>query len=110
MCNEDYLPCNYVKIIDEFTAAWNSLSLKYSISTTPKIHIIIDHLIDYFDSSEMTLRKTSDELIENMHQFMHKRLMKGYWVKDVENPSHGLLLFRAVKHINCYNLRIINKT
>ena len=31
---------------------------------------------------------------------------KGYWVKDAENPSHGSKLLRAVKHINCYNLRI----
>ena len=106
LCNENNLPHNYVKILDNFTESWNNLSEKYSISTSPKLHIINDHLIDYFDLTEMTLRKTSDELIENMHQFMHKRLSKGYWVKNTENPSHGSKLLRAVKHINCYNLRI----
>ena len=33
-------------------------------------------------------------------------LRKGYWVKDTENPSHGVRLLHAVKHIKYYNLRM----
>ena len=98
-----------LEILDKFTESWNNLSAKYSISTSPKLHIINYCLIDYFDLTEMPLRKISDELIENMHQFMHKRLRKGYWVQDTDNSSHGWKLLHAVKHINCYNLRIKKK-
>ena len=69
--------------------------------TTP---IKTDHLVDYFDLTEITLHKTSDELIENMNQLMHKHLRKGYWEKDTDNPSYDFKLLFAVKHIDCYNL------
>ena len=32
------------------------------MSTTPKIHIILDHLYSYFDDNKITLKTTSDEL------------------------------------------------
>ena len=66
----------------------------------PKIHIIIDHLKDYFNLTNLTLIKTTDEVVE----VMYKRLCKGYWVKDIANPNHGMLLLKCVLHINCYNL------
>ena len=59
----------------------------------------------------MSLVKTADELIENMHQFVHKRMLRsGYMVKDVLNPMHGRNLFRAVLHINAYNVIFDNES
>ena len=44
------------------------------------------------------------------HQYVEKRFMRsGYKVKDVTNPSHAKQLERGVKHVNCYNLRLIRK-
>ena len=106
MCNESNLPCNYEKKLDDFAKAWFRLQKRYNISTTPKVHIILDHLEDYFDMSELSLRKTTEEVVEQMHQYVHKRLSKGYWVKDVLNPNHGILLLKGVNHINCYNLSV----
>ena len=106
LCNEENLPYNYEKKIDDFARACFKLKVKFHISTTPKIHILIDHLSDYFDLTNMSLRKITEEVVEQMHQYVHKRLNKGYWVKDINNPNHGILLLRAVNHINCYNLSI----
>ena len=105
MCNEQTLPHDYDKKINNFTLSWFNLRQKIKISTTPKIHILLHHLRDYFNITHLSLRKTTDEVIEVMHQFMHKRLSKGYWVKDISNPNHGKLLLKCVKHVNCYNLR-----
>ena len=44
------------------------------------------------------------------HQYVEKRIMRsGYKVKDLKNPNHGKKLEMALKHVNCYNLRIIKK-
>lgn len=107
MCNEEVLSNSYHKVIDKFRTAWFALTDEYSVSTTPKVHILLDHLEDYFDVSEVTLLKTSDELCEHMHSYLHKRLIKSFYVvKDVSNPSHGPQLFRAVRHLNSFNLCI----
>ena len=107
MCNQQLLPHNYQEVIDRFKSAWFALMDEYMISTTPKIHILIDHLEDYFDLTNVTLLKVSDELCENMHQYLAKRLAKSmYFVKDVSNPNHGARLFRAIRHLNSYNICI----
>jgi hypothetical protein len=68
---------------------------------------LLHHLEDYFDLTDTTLIKTTDELCENMHQFLNRMLLRSvYYVKDVSNRSHGLRLFRAVKHLNSYNIYI----
>ena len=109
LCSHKVLPANYSKVIDEFSRDWFKLTEDFTISTIPKIHIIIDHLCDYFDITNLSIAKTSDEVVENFHQYMHRRMMKGYWVKDFSNIQHGKKLFRCVRHINSYSLSIKNK-
>ena len=110
MCNQELLSHDYQRVINEFRSTWYRLTDEYDISTTPKVHILLDHLEDYFDITNMTLRKVSDELCENMHQFLNRRLVRSmYHVKDVTNPNHGPRLFRAVMHLNSYNLCLENK-
>ena len=108
VCNSEILPCSYTKVIDEFTSAWFKLKKKYFISTPPKIHILIHHLEDYFDETQLSLLKTTDEVVESFHQVLFKRMLKGYSVKDIFNPNHGTRLLRLINRINSYNLRIIN--
>ena len=53
-----------------------------------KIHILLDHLEDFFDDTERTLKDTSDELIEHMHSYQNKGVVRGmYVVEDMNNPS-----------------------
>ena len=73
---------------------------KNGVSTTPKIHIILDHLCDYFDDMDITLKSVTDELTGNMHQFTEKRIAtSGYKVKDITNVSNGRKLRRTIRHM-----------
>ena len=97
-------------MINKFSNKWFILADKYKLPTTPKVHIILDHLKEYFDTTNLSLVKTSDQLIENMHQYVHKVMSRSnYYVKHVENPNHGKYLYQAVKHINSMNISIRNK-
>ena len=62
LCNSEYLPANFQKVIDKFSETWYALVDFCGISTPPKVHIILDHLCDYFEDAEMTLIKVTDEL------------------------------------------------
>ena len=103
-CNANNLPHNYPEILDKFASAWYKLKEKFEITTTPKMHIILDHLEDYFNETDMTLLKTTDEIVEGFHQIVNKQIKKGYYVKDFTNPLHGERLFNLICHINTYNL------
>ena len=110
MISKEVLPNDYKAVINHFANKWFILSDKFQLSTSPKIHIIIDHLQEYFDATGLSLVKTSDQLIENMHQFVHKMMSRSnYYIKHVENPCHGQLLFKAVQHLNCMNIYVQNK-
>ena len=69
------------------------------------VHILLDHLEDYFDLSNVTLIKTTDELGKNIYHYFNRRLMKSvYYLKEIANPNHGKRLLRAIRHLNTYNL------
>ena len=111
LCYKEELPSNYKEVINQLKSAYNVLVVKFGVTINNKMHIIFDHLEDYFDHTKLSLVKTADELIENMHQFVHKRLLRsGYKVKDLLNPNHGLNLYRAILHINAYNVVFDNES
>ena len=100
------LPHNYCEIIDNFSKSWFNLSVKLNLSTTPKVHILTEHLCDYFDDSSLTLIKVTDEIVESSHQLFNKTISKGYKIKSLSSTTHGVLLHNAVRRYNTYNLRI----
>ena len=61
VCSHQVLPGNYCKVIDEFSVEWYKLTDQFNISTTPKIHIILSDLCDYFDKTQLSFAKTSDD-------------------------------------------------
>ena len=105
-CNSQVLPHNYCEIIDNFSRSWFNLSVKFNLSTTPKVHILTEHLCDYFDDSSLTLIKVTDEIVESSHQLFNKTISKGYKIKSLSSTTHGVLLHNAVRRYNTYNLRI----
>ena len=87
--NQQTLPHDYPEVLDTFRHSWYKLKLTFQISTTPKMHIILDPLEDYFNDTGLTLIKVTDEMVESCHQYLHKRLLNSYnLTKDVNNPSH----------------------
>ena len=111
LCYKEVLPENYTEVIHELKCAYEILVIKFNVSVSNKFHIIFHHLKDYFDKTGLSLVNTSDELIENMHQYVEKRMVKsGYKVKDILNPLHGKNLLRCILHINAYNIVFDNES
>ena len=55
------------------------------------IHILLDHLEDFFDDMERTLKDTSDE---HLHPYLNKHFVHSiYLVKHINNPSQGSKLY-----------------
>ena len=109
MVSQETPPTNYSHVISHFANSWYSLSDKFNLSTSPKCHIILDHLQEYFKETGLSLVKTSDQLIENMHQYLHKVLTRSnYLVKHPLNQRHGQYLLRAVKHLHSLNICLEN--
>ena len=104
LCNEDFLPWNYQKIIDDFRQEWYNLTDAFEVSTIPKIHILLHHVEEYFDLTNATLKRTTDELCERIHQDLNKRLLRSmYYGKDVKNPKQGSILYQGIHNFNTYN-------
>ena len=88
-------------IIKELEDTVNILKDKFAVSITIKMHIITTHVPEYIEETRLSLGQTSDQIIEASHQHVNKRFMgSNYFVKNVDNPSHGEKL---LKHINSYN-------
>ena len=111
LCYKEVLPENYAEVINQIKYAYEILVIKFNVTVSNKFHIIFHHLKEYFDKTGLSLVKTSDELIENMHQYVEKRMVKsGYKVKDILNPLHGENLLRCILHINAYNIVFDNES
>ena len=80
LSNSQLLLSNHHNVIDEFRAAWLTVSDNFWVSTTPKIHILNDNLKDYFNVTYVTLIKCTDQLTEHMHQFLNIVWMESYYL------------------------------
>ena len=61
------LDIEFQYIIDEFTIAMEDCYQTFDISKTLKMHILSDHLGDYFRMTGKTLVNQSDEHVEAIH-------------------------------------------
>ena len=78
---------------------------KYSLSITPKLHILMDHVGDYIDITGKPLGYVSDQIIEKCHQIVNSRFQKSnYYVKALDNDTHGENLLKGILHVNTYNI------
>ena len=103
-CCGNILDPNVMAIIKELEDTVNILKDKFAVSITNKMHIITTHVPEYIEETRLSLGQTSDQIIESSHQYVNKRFMgSNYFVKNVENPSHGEKLLKGLKHINSYN-------
>ena len=75
------------------------------ISEINSIHIINDHLEEYYDLTNESLVKTSDQTVESAHQWVDKVLRRtNNWVKHLESDAHGEHLFRGIMTHNTYTM------
>ena len=99
MCNLQPVSHNYQEVIDRFRTAWYALIVEYRIvSTTPKFHIILDHLQDYSYLANVTLSNVTGEIYESMHQFWARKLVTSMYYVNVVSYSNKKFI---VLSINC---------
>ena len=103
--NKDEFHYNYQRTIDDFCSTWFNLTDMFSDSKTKELHILIDHFEDYLEMTDATLIKLVTNVVKTCTSTSIKGLMYSlYLVKDVINLSLGQRLFRAVRHLNSYNM------
>jgi hypothetical protein len=100
------VPSNHREVIKKLENTWRMLMSTFFITMPLKIHILIHHLSEYFETTGSTLRLVTDQVVESAH---HKVLMffkthPNYNIKDKDTEECGEALLRAVIHFNSNNL------
>ena len=81
------------------------LKEEFNLPITLKLHIIFQHLPEYFESTGKTLRNRTDQTVESTHSKFDKFVkVHKYQVRDISSEKAGENLLKAVKHFNSYNL------
>ena len=75
---------------------------EFVVPITPKLHIVFEHLSEYFEMSGKTLRKKTDQTTHS--KFDNFIRAHNFKIRDVESEKAGEYLLKAVKHFNSYNL------
>ena len=55
------------EVLTNFNKNWTSLRNKFDLNESLKIHLIKDHMYDYFELTGQTLLRVSDETTEATH-------------------------------------------
>ena len=100
-------PCGYSLVLANWKKAWSELRThtQMEISEINSIHIINDHLEEYYDLTKESLVKYSDQTVESAHQWVDKVLKRtNNWVKNLESDAHGEHLFRGIMTHNTYTM------
>ena len=100
-------PSGYPLVLATWRKAWKELRIhtRMDISEINSIHVINDHLEDYYDLTSESLVRVSDHTVESAHQWVEKVLRRtNTWVKDFESDSHGEKLFKGIMTHNTYNM------
>ena len=98
---------NHREIVKKLEISVIKLHNQFKVPITPKLHIVFEHLPEYFEMTGKTLRKKTDQTVEATHSKLDKFIRShNYQIRDVESEKAGKYLLRAIKHFNRYNLGI----
>ena len=92
--------------IERFRNTWLTLMEVHEQTMPLKVHIILDHLSDYFELEGKTLRNTNDQFVEACHSKVRKFFDNhpNFNHKDKSTDKYGKDLLTAVCHFNSNNL------
>ena len=92
-------------IIDRLDNIFQLLQARFDLSMPLKVHVILHHYMDFFETSGETLLSYSDEITEAMHSQI--RLFEDahrYINNKKGSSSHARMQHRSTVHINSINL------
>ena len=92
--------------IELFRNTWLTLMQDHGQTMPLKVHIILDHLSDYFELESKTLRNTNDQFIEACRSKVRKFFDNhpNFNHKDKSTDMYGDAILTAITHFNSYNL------
>ena len=93
-------------IIENFNEQWKVLMNDHGETMPLKVHIIVDHLSDYFDEAGKTLRTTNDQFGEAAHHKVKHFIDShpNYNHIDKTTDEYGEAALAAVTHFNSNNI------
>ena len=95
---------DYRAKIAQYCDAVLEVHSKHGFSITPKIHIIMDHLIEWLDVFGVPLGKFSEHELEATHYEFNKLWTKRFQVKEISSPDYTARLLKACLTFNERNL------
>ena len=103
LVNKSDLDENYDDVIATFSENYTILNIKFNVSITNKVHIVMDHLTEYLKEKQTTLKKTTDQTIECTHSKLDKFLKEhGYFRKNDDSSSFGEKICEGLRAWNSY--------
>ena len=99
-------PANNKVFLQNFKYTWITLMEDFGLTMPLKVHIIVDHLSDYFELEGSTLRHTNDQFIEACHAKVKKFFENhpNYNHKDKSSEKYGEAILAAIVQFNSNNL------
>ena len=86
------------------------MAKKLDISTSPKVHIIKEHLITYIEMTGNTLNHVSDQHVEASHANVSKRFKISNYEREISNRfSAWQAMKHKVRHVNSHNVKNFKK-
>ena len=97
---------NHREILQNFKHTWITLMAEFGLTMPLKVHIIVDHLSEYFELEGSTLRNTNDQFIEACHAKVKKFFENhpNYNLKDKTSEKYGEAIHAAIVQFNSNNL------
>ena len=106
LCVNPSLSPNFEEVIQDFRDAFEVLheldEKECGVSETLKVHIVSDHLCEYFTEEGITMASTNDEAVETAHQVVAKREIRSN-KRMTRNLTGPLKLKRSHEFITKFN-------
>ena len=97
---------NHRKLTEKFETRWLSLMTSFGLKMPVKVHIIAEHLSEYFELTGRTLLKSSDQFVEAAHHkvkaFFDTR--SNYNHKEKVSVESGEATLAGIVHFNSINI------
>ena len=92
-------------VLTKFSEHWKILREKFDLSECLKIHIINDHMMDYFELTGKTLLSVSDEITEAAHSAL-RTFDERHQYKTVQKGTegHARKQHKSTVHFNAKNV------
>ena len=92
-------------IIGQLDSIFQRLQARFDLSMPLKVHVILHHYMDFFESFGETLLSYSDEVTEAMHSQIRLFEDAQRYINNKKGSiSHAKMQHRSTVHINSINL------